>query len=139
MKSFRAFVLALALVFSVGSCAAVVSALPKIVSIVSDASLIVDAIQSFTAAEFKSHPNADLEKKVDQAIAKARLALAAANRIASGSENLSQAQINEAFAEFRSAYQDLTSLVGPLGVSTGSGLKAAPGTLIVPEPLALKL
>jgi len=142
MKSFRALVLALALVFTVGSCAAVVASLPKVIAIVSDASLILDAIDGFVSNVFKAKPDPELEKKVDTAIAKARLALAAANRTATGAENLSQSQLTEAFSDFRVAYQDVLALVGPLGVTTGNGpgngLKAAPGTLQVPEPLALK-
>lgn len=159
MKSLRATALALVLVFSVGSCATVASTLPKVMSVVSDAALIVEQIDSFSAAVFKAVPNADLEKKVEQAINIARKALATANRTASGAENLSQSQLAAAFDDFRIAYQNLLALVGPLGVTTGSGAGGALGAsgcgsgsagdgglcaiagerLQVPEPLALSL
>jgi hypothetical protein len=148
MKSLRGFVLGLALVFSVSSCAAVVASLPKVIAVVTDASLILDQINTFVngvfaAADAAGKPETDLQKKFNEAITKARSALAAANRTAAGAENLSQSQIAEAFADFRAAYQDLLALVGPLGVSTGNGNgdKAASSgpSLQVPEPLALTL
>jgi hypothetical protein len=144
MKSFRAFVLALSLVFAASSCAAVVASLPKVIAVVTDASLILDQIAGFVNGVFQVKPNAELQKKFEIALARTRSALQAANRIASGSENLTQSQINEAFADFRAAYQDLLALAGPLGVQTGNGDKAAaPGptgaSLQVPEPLALSL
>jgi hypothetical protein len=139
MKSLRAFVLGLALVFTVGSCAAVVASLPKVIAVVTDASLILNQIDSFVNGVFAVKPDAELQKKYAVVMAATRKALAAANRIATGSQDLTQSQINDAFAEFRAAYQDLLALVGPLGVTTGNGDKAAPGTLQVPEPLALSL
>lgn len=146
-RSLRAIALSVALVVATGSCAAVVSTLPKVISIVSDAALIVDQIDSFASAIFKVKPDADLEKKVSEAIILARKALAFANRTAAGAENLSQAQLVAAFDDFRIAYQDLLALVGPLGVTTGGGAGASgsdAGTLgvarlQVPEPLALRL
>jgi hypothetical protein len=139
MKSLRAFVLALSLVVAASSCAAVVASLPKVIAVVTDASLILNQIDSFVNGVFTVKPDAELQKKYAQAMEVARKALAAANRIAAGSEHLTQQQVAEAFADFRVAYQDLLALVGPLGVSTGNGDKAAPGMLNVPEPLALKL
>lgn len=141
VKPIRALVLAVALVFSVSSCAAVVSTLPKVVSIVSDAALIVDAIDSFVDNVFQVKPDTELQSKVDLAIARTRLALAMANRLATGTEKITQAQLVAAFEDFRVAYQELLALVAPLGVSTSGdlALKATAGGLQVPEPMALRL
>lgn len=142
MKPIRIILLAAALAVPVSSCAAVVSALPTVIAAVQDGMLILDAIDSFVDNVFKVRPDAELEKKVDVALARTRLALDTALRISRGTENLTQAQLDTAFNEFRIAYQDLVALVTPLGVSTGAGdtLRALPGGgLQVPEPLALRL
>ncbi len=141
-RSLRGLVLALALVVgaaSVPSCAAVVSALPTVRAVLVDALLILDQIDSFTDGVFAVRPNAELHAKIEIAISKTKLALATANRLASGSEKASQAQLSAAFEDFRVAYQNLIGLVGPLGVTTGDALRAVPGGLQVPEPLALSL
>jgi hypothetical protein len=122
-------------------CAAVAPYLPTVIAAVTDGALVIDTIDKFVDRYFESRPNADLQKKVDIAVARTRSALDAALRIASGAQHLNQAKVDEAFAEFRLAYQDLLALTGPLGVMAGGGgkLQARPGGLLVPEPMALAL
>ena len=141
MKPIRIILLAAALAVPVASCAAIVSALPAVIAAVQDGMLVLDAIDSFVENVFKVRPNADFEKKVDAAIARTRLALDTALRLSQGTEKLTQAQLDAAFNEFRIAYQDLVALVAPLGVTAGVGdsLRATPGGLQVPEPLAFRL
>lgn len=122
-------------------CATIAPFLPKVIAAVTDGALVIDTIDRFVDRYFESRPNAELQKKVDVAVARTRSALDAALRIASGAQDLNQAKVDEAFKEFRLAYQDLLALVGPLGVMAGGGgkLQARPGGLLVPEPMAMTL
>ncbi len=138
MKRVAVLFLAVFFVASVPSCAAIYSNLPKVIAYAQDAQLVVGAVESFSHAYFQVSPNPDLEKKVDTAIARARAAIDSAIRTADGAGALQNADLDTAFDEFRVAYSDLINLVKPLGIETGSGLKASPhGGLVVPEPLAL--
>ena len=123
------------------SCATIAPFLPTVIAAVTDGALVVDTIDRFVDRYFETRPNPDLQKKIDVATARVRSALDAALRIASGAQHLNQAKVDEAFAEFRLAYQDLLALVGPLGVTTSNAgqLRATPGGLMVPEPMAMRL
>lgn len=131
--------LIVAFAFAVPACAAVVASLPTIVAAVTDGLMVVDSIKQFVDTYFKVQPNAALESKVEIAITRVRQALHVALRATKGTEKLTQEQVDAAFAEFRAAYTELLVLVGPLGVTTGDTLRATPGTLSVPEPMALTL
>jgi hypothetical protein len=134
----RTFALALALALSTAGCAQVVSHLPSVIAAVTDGMLVIDSIERFIDAFFRQKPSPDLEKKVRDGIARSRSALSAALRLAQGTEKLEQAQIDAAFADFKAAYTELLVILGPLGVQQqGTALRATPGGLIVPEPLAL--
>jgi len=134
----KRLLLALAL-FGTPSCATVVSALPAVISAVVDGALVLDTIASFIRRYFAERPNPDALAKVEIAIARARAALDAALRIAQGAQKLDQAKIDEAFADFRVAYQELLILVQPFGISSGDKMAATPGGLQVPAPLAITL
>lgn len=136
MKSLRVLLLAAALTTSV-SCAAVVSYLPTIVAVVQDAMIVIDQIKVFVDGVHVVKPDVDLAK-VYAAISRTKVALDAALRATNGVDHLTKEQADAAFTDFRVAYQDLVALVAPLGVTTGPGLKAGPGTLQVPEPLGVK-
>lgn len=130
--------LALPLALGTPGCATIASNLPIVIAAVLDAQMILDSLTGFVDAFFRVKPDADLEKKVRDSMARTKSALNVALRLAQGAEKLDQAKIDEAFKEFRLAYADLLVLLAPLGVSaSGNVLKATPGGLIVPEPLAL--
>lgn len=131
--------LIVAFAFAVPACAAVVASLPTIVAAVTDGLMVVDSIKQFVDTYFKVQPNIALEGKVEIAITRVRQALHVALRATKGTEKLTQEQVDAAFAEFRAAYAELLVLVGPLGVTTGDTLRATPGALSVPEPMALTL
>lgn len=140
LTSLLATFIALPLLLGSPGCATIASNLPIVIAAVLDAQIILDSLTSFVDAFFKVKPDADLEKKVRDSMARTRSALNAALRLAQGAEKLDQAKIDEAFKEFRGAYTELLALLAPLGVSaSGNTLKATPGGLIVPEPLALTL
>lgn len=121
-------------------CSAIFSNLPTVLAYVQDAQLVISTIESFANAFFAARPNADLQKKVGEAIAKAKTALDLAVRAAQGADGLKSADVTAAFKDFQLAYQDLVSLLGPMGVhQSGGALKLVPGGLEVPEPLALRI
>lgn len=140
MKKLASLILLLPLALSPVGCATVATNLPIVIAAVMDASLILESLTSFIDAYFRVRPDADLEKKVRDAMTKTRAALNTALRLAQGAEKLNQAQIDAAFADFKAAYAELLVILAPLGVTAkGAELKAVPGGLIVPEPLALTI
>jgi hypothetical protein len=142
MKALRWAILAAALTglsFQYMGCAAIVGNLPTVLAYVQDAQLVVSAIESFVNAVFATGVKPELQKPVAVAIARTKAALSAVLRAGTGVDKLNQADVDAAFKEFQLAYTDLINLVQPLGVSAGGGaLKATPGGLVVPEPLAIK-
>lgn len=133
--------LCLALAFGSVGCAAIASALPTVISAVVDGMSIIDQIQHFVDAYFANKPDKEKYEQVAHAIARCRSALNTANRIANGAEKLNQEKVDDAFTDFRVAYQELMVLVGPLGVVPADALGVDPygRKLYVPEPEAFKL
>jgi hypothetical protein len=124
--------IAAAAVIASPGCATVSNVLPKIVAAATQGSLVLDTLDTFADQFFKAAPNAELEKKVDIGLARARNALAIALAAARGGEMLTQAQIDDAFKEFAKAYGELVVIMSPLGVKSGERLGAAGGGLQVP-------
>lgn len=136
-----ALVLSIFLTFTSSGCATIGMALPTILMAIQDGSLVLETIDSFVRTYFASKTDDERYIKIEKAIARSREALDAALRITQGADKLDQQKVDEAFADFKIAYNDLVALTAPLGVRTGAGglLKASPGGLNVPEPLALKI
>ena len=128
-----------ALMLSAPGCAALTSNLPAVIAAVQDGTMVVETIARFVEMYVVSHPGKVDEAKIRGAIERTRTALNVALRTAQGAEKLDQAQVDAAFADFKAAYIDLLALAAPLGVQTGDKLMAKPGTVNVPEPMALKL
>ncbi|HEV3059763.1 MAG TPA: hypothetical protein VGY48_16040 [Vicinamibacterales bacterium] len=122
------------------SCATLGVAIPIVIAAVQGADLAVNAIESFADGWFAAHPNPTLQNKVSLAIQKAREALAALNALTIGVGDVDQGQLTAAFANFEQAYNDLLSLVGPIGVHAGnvSTMRAEAGSLTVPPASAFK-
>ncbi len=140
-RTSRMIVLSLTLALTSVGCAALISALPTVIAAVTDAAQILDAIEHFVHAYYLQKPDPVKEAICDKAIAKSRTALNAALRIAQGTEKLDQAKVDEAFADFKLAYQELLVIVEPLGVHAAplGKFMSTPNGLIVPEPIALHL
>lgn len=141
MRYIRNLAVVLCITLATPSCAAVMSFLPKVVSIVTDALLIIDQIQSHVDLYFRARPDADAQEKANAAIGKARAALNALNRTAQGVEAADDQRLAEAFDAFREAYAELLKVVAPFGVATanaGAFQVATAGTLYVPAPLAMR-
>lgn len=123
------------------ACAVAMSHLPLVIAAVTDGAMVLDAIVVFVGKSPILIADDVRRGQVESAIATARAALNIALRVAQGVQAMAQAQIDEAFRDFRMAYAALLVLVGPLGVKTsGSNLMAAsPGVLLVPEPIAYRI
>jgi hypothetical protein len=138
-----AFVVAsVAVLGGLTACAPIMAALPTVIAAVTDAVVILDQIEAFVDAYFARNPDPPKQALAAKAIAKTRASLNTALRTSRGTEELNQERVDQAFAEFRAAYQDLLVVVGPLGVRPPGALTAAPASgevLEVPEPEALHL
>jgi len=118
----------------------VVSNLPHAVAYAQDAELILTGLETFERGYFVVSPNPALQAKVEKGISDARVALDAGIRICDGTTELTNAQVDLAFADFKSAYTSLVALLGPLGVrraTPGSPMGAVRGGYVAPDPLIL--
>ncbi len=135
----KSIILAIALLTtSAVGCMAALPVIAKVIAVVSEASLWIDTIESFADQLFARDPNAELQRKVDDALIRARAAAAMLDKAAHGAQDLTDKDLAAAFAEFRSAYDSLLVLVQPLGVQAkplgeGGKLGASPGRLSVPS------
>ncbi len=134
----RALVVVLAASLALTGCASVLPVLVDVIAAVTDGVQILDAIETFVRRYFVEHPNDAQEREVAQAIAKARAALNVTLRASQGAKDLDEQKVEVAFQEFRIAYQELLTLVRPLGVHPAGSLRAVPNGLEVPDPIALK-
>lgn len=117
----------------------VVDNLPKAIAYAQDAEIALTIVETAEKTAFAVHPDPELQAKIETGIADARTALDAGLKICMGGENLSQAQIDQAFANFKTAYTDVMALLGPLGVKRvptrgKSGARPGGGYFVV-DPL----
>jgi hypothetical protein len=121
----------------------VTNALPEATAYAEDASLILTGVETFEKGYYTIKPNAEQQKQVEVAIARARSAIDAGLRICMGIKDLSQSQIGSAFSDFQRVYQDVIALLGPLGAHRsppGSRFGAGSGGgYAIPDPLVLAL
>jgi len=137
------------LIVLAGFCAApacahlqpVVDNLPRAVAYAQDAQIALEIVESTERAVFAVSPNPALQAKVETGIADARTALDAGLKLCLGGENLSQAQIDQAFANFKTAYTDIMALLGPMGVKrappAGKSGAHPGGDYVIADPLLL--
>lgn len=123
-------------------CAAIMPVIPKIVSVVTDALVIMGIIDGAVQEYFRTHPNTPPEviKKYRTVYNKAMNALNSAQHALEGVEDLDQDQYDAAFNEFKLAFIELKELLSKEGLMQGNALNASPGTtVVIPEPEALTL
>ena len=127
----------------VASCAHLqpaVDSLPKVLAYIQDAELALDIIETAEKTAFAVKPNPALQAKVEAGINDARTALDAGLKICTGATDLTQAQIDQAFANFKTAYTDILALLGPMGIHRGApsgNASAGHGEVFVPDPILL--
>jgi hypothetical protein len=124
------------------ACATLLPLIPQIVSIVTDAMNVLDIVDTAVNQYLRTHPNTPPEFAQKYAVlyAKTRTALNAATNSLKGVSDLDQKQYDSAFAEFKTAYLELTALLEKQGVTTGGYLTASldSGPVRIPEPEALR-
>lgn len=123
-------------------CAELLTFLPKVIAGVTDAQMVLDKIEDYVDALFTVQPNPKLQRSIDIAMDRCRTALNVALRTTSAAKELSEADVEAAFSDFKKAYRNLLVLVEPLGVTEGAPgdkMAALPTGLVVPPPLALDL
>ena len=117
---------------------------PVILAAIQDAAIIVDQVAAWVSAYFQAHPDAAKQAQVEAAIAKVRTAIDAAAKLLAGGIAATQAQLDQVEMNFTAAWNDLMTLVGPLGVKVskpGQNLMLSEGEqgLVVDEPKMLHL
>lgn len=114
--------------------------LSDVLLVIDDAQAILNIIDSAAKIWFDLHPDAaDAKAKYVKAMGRCRVALDGAIRVVRGSKSLDEGQVDQAFAEFRAAYVDLTALLAASGIKAADGkLGAGPDVVAVPEPLVMK-
>jgi len=119
--------------------------LPTVIEVITDASLILQTIETFVNAFFAKRPDPALQQKIADALNKARLTLVTAGHLADGLSDANDGRVGAAFSDFKAAYVALLDLIVPLGVRQGGSLQVAPDALgapaglVVPRPRALTL
>ena len=144
-----AFALALLSAFMAapsGCGAPLATVLPDVIKTVTDASLILDRVESYVDRVFGMVPNPEYEAKVGAALDKARTALSVALRASEGAQAANDGDAAKALDDFRAAYAELMKLAAPLGAwregqppPLGSGEHTGPiAPLVVPDPMAMR-
>jgi hypothetical protein len=121
---------------ALGACG-LIPIIAKILPYITEASNVVNAIESFTDDAFARAPNPELQHKVTTAIAKTRQTIDTVNAAGRGTEDLANKDLQGAFDNFRKAYEALLALAQPLGVRVQppGALMAVDGdALLVPTP-----
>lgn len=117
------------------ACAPLLSALPVVTKLVTDAALVLDTIGNYV--DGLEGVSDGTKADVGIALQRARQALSAAKEAAKGAQDLSDVKLDAALAAFRAAYEHVLALTKPLGVTaSGLGLFGAPPggqALVVPE------
>lgn len=108
----RALGLAVALTIA-SACAGAVPIIATITSIAAEAVEWVNVIADFVA---RAPVDDATHAQIAKAVQTARLAAITLQRAGRGADHLSREQLDQAFAEFRQAYEALLQLVEPLGV-----------------------
>jgi len=88
---------------------------PYVAQYAADASIAVDAVDSAQAAWFAANPNPAQQAIVVQGIADARAAIQAALAATAGVQDLTQAQVDDAWKQFQGAWQALEKILGKYG------------------------
>lgn len=108
-------------VLLLSSCGAELAALiANVVAVATSAESYVNLIADFAEQVFAQKPDPVLQQKVHEAVQKARAAAAILADAAQDAEHLSKDELEAAFVAFRSAYQELLTITGPIGVQSAT-------------------
>jgi hypothetical protein len=136
--------LVLSLAVVAPACGFLAAHLPEIVAAVSEAATKIDLVEDFVRRFFAAYPDPKREAEVMGAIGRARSTLAAAEHAAAGADSLTKAQKDDAFAEFRRAWDELEAGVAGIPglrlVRPGDALDGiSPNDLVIRRPVAAQV
>lgn len=130
---------ALLLFLPLAGCAAgMVGALVRAAQVTQLIGSLIDCADDGQRAYFDRHPNMDSERRVKEAIAVARAAAAAANKVISAAEHADDGRLRQAQQEALQGYDPLWRLLEELGILAGRPPNGGAETdAPKPKPLAL--
>jgi hypothetical protein len=133
--------LVLTLAIVAPACGFIAAHLPEMVAVVSEAVTKLDLVEGFVKEYFRASPDPKREAQVMGAIERARSTLAAAEHATAGADSLTKAQKDDAFAEFRRAWDELEQVVAGIPglrlVHPGDALDGiGPNDLVIRRPVA---
>jgi len=128
------------LVLPLSGCASLLPALTKAAQGAQWLGTVVDVADKGADAYFARHPSLDNERRVDAAVRRARLALAALDAVLATAEAASSEDTARAKQDALAAYADLRALLVELGVlSATPPAGGAEGNAPNPEPFELPM
>jgi hypothetical protein len=107
---------AILLVSLVGCGATLGTIIATVISVITDAALIVDQVQDFVDTYFDGKPDPVVQAKITAIIGKCKTALIMMDRAAKGGQDLNSKDVVAAMKDFQEAFAELMILVEPLGV-----------------------
>lgn len=124
----------------VGCGATLGTIIATVISVITDAALIVDQVQDFVDTYFDGKPDPVVQAKVTAIIGKCKTALIMMDRAAKGGQDLNSKDVVAAMKDFQEAFAELMILVEPLGVKIKgepNRLSSVPTRLTIMRPLAM--
>lgn len=119
---------AMILFLALTGCAAVLPYLVAAGQVAQWVSTIIDQVEPVKEAYFDARPSPDIELRIDQAVARTRMALSALNEAVLAAESSHDADIEGAKTHLLACYEELYSLLESSGLlGEMAGLGAAPG------------
>jgi hypothetical protein len=120
------------------ACAELVPLIPTIVSIITDAVVVIETIDGVVQEHFRAvDVSPEVRAAYTQVHSRCLAALNAANHALRGAEKLDQKQFDAAFDDFDAAYRDLRVLLEKEGLLEGDRLKAGGTEIVIPDPEVL--
>ena len=121
MKPLFRLCVCLLLALSVPACAGLASALSVVSTAIADTNSALDLIDSTVAAYQLAHPFSTEDRSTYQTLlAHAYEALHRGSAVVAGANALNQGDVDQAFADFKQQYQDLTAWLKQKGITPKS-------------------
>jgi uncharacterized protein YbjT (DUF2867 family) len=136
------FILGFVLACGVPGCAAlrtVVPVLTQVAGDLADAQAILDAIEAAERIFFLGNPDVDHQQAVEAALANCRMGLDAAVRSLRGVDEVSNEKLDDAYRDFRSAWDDLQRVLRATNIlGSDHRMKTSRGPVGFPTPLMVR-
>ena len=119
---------AITLTLALAGCAALLPYLMVAGQVAQWVATIIDQVEPAKEAYFDARPSPDIEQRIDQAVARTRMALTALNEAVLAAEDSNDADVEGAKTHLLKCYDELYALLETSGLlGEIAGLGAAPG------------